>query len=327
MTAPALAAADYDGRWNAMGRGSSFSISGDKITLDEGLGFRLRFIEKRNAKWDFQGSPKEGAIFQAVMPNGSDLPAQWFCGALDPVRYVVLSQSDSQTWAMTLFRGKDVPQSYNDQACSVDHYQRVAQPVTQQDTIPADETRQVQIALKTLGYYGGAVDGSMGRQTVSAIRKFQSSISVAATGRLTDPERALLAQRAGSGPGAKTGNDGPRIPRRFQGIWQHMEGATRTCRASDWGSDRHSDTHFKVTDKGYEAAESVCRITGLRTGPNSAEGPIHVRWSCSGEGNDFKAVELWQTTKIKGEEMLIVAPAPENDQQELGYIIAFQKCN
>jgi len=52
--------------------------------------------------------------------------------------------------------------------------------------------RQIQEALRALGYYKGPVDGVLGRRTRTAIRHFQRDIKAAATGHLTADEATRL---------------------------------------------------------------------------------------------------------------------------------------
>lgn len=52
--------------------------------------------------------------------------------------------------------------------------------------------RQVQEALRRLGYYQGPVDGIFGPQTRAAIRRFQQSLWTKPTGSLTAEEANRL---------------------------------------------------------------------------------------------------------------------------------------
>ncbi|MGH7153162.1 MAG: peptidoglycan-binding protein [Acetobacteraceae bacterium] len=58
------------------------------------------------------------------------------------------------------------------------------------------QRRQVQIALATLGYYGGRIDGVFGPDTQAAIRRFQHEIHADMTGALTAAEATRLASTA-----------------------------------------------------------------------------------------------------------------------------------
>jgi len=53
-------------------------------------------------------------------------------------------------------------------------------------------TREIQIALNSLGFEAGPVDGVMGEQTRSAIRSYQHYIGVPVTGRLNNRQLAEL---------------------------------------------------------------------------------------------------------------------------------------
>lgn len=52
--------------------------------------------------------------------------------------------------------------------------------------------RQIQAALKTLGYYDGGVDGLPGAETLAAIRRYQHELHAAMTGQLTDDQARHL---------------------------------------------------------------------------------------------------------------------------------------
>jgi peptidoglycan hydrolase-like protein with peptidoglycan-binding domain len=54
------------------------------------------------------------------------------------------------------------------------------------------DRRQVQEALERLNYYNGPVDGIFGPQTRAAIRRYQRTIGVESTSRLTAEEATRL---------------------------------------------------------------------------------------------------------------------------------------
>lgn len=54
--------------------------------------------------------------------------------------------------------------------------------------------RRIQTALKNAGFYTGAVDGKVGRQTKQAIKEFQRAHGLAADGRVGSKTWAQLAQ-------------------------------------------------------------------------------------------------------------------------------------
>ena len=58
------------------------------------------------------------------------------------------------------------------------------------------QRRQVQIALATLGYYDGRIDGVFGPDTQAAVRRFQHEIHADMTGTLTAAEATRLASTA-----------------------------------------------------------------------------------------------------------------------------------
>lgn len=64
------------------------------------------------------------------------------------------------------------------------------------------EKRDIQSALNTLGYNAGPVDGSFGRQTRAAIRRFQTENGYPATGRLERVQFDALRGIAAGGTGA-----------------------------------------------------------------------------------------------------------------------------
>jgi peptidoglycan hydrolase-like protein with peptidoglycan-binding domain len=56
----------------------------------------------------------------------------------------------------------------------------------------AADRRQIQTALRRLGYDPGAVDGVFGPQTRAAIRRFQQAIGAEPTGVITADEASRL---------------------------------------------------------------------------------------------------------------------------------------
>lgn len=87
----------------------------------------------------------------------------------------------------------------------------VARPATEQE--PAirwqfDRTvMRAQGLLAQLGLYQGPVDGLFGDRTRDAVREFQKSASMPATGQLSDPVLAALEQRASSGSPEPSGRE------------------------------------------------------------------------------------------------------------------------
>lgn len=56
-------------------------------------------------------------------------------------------------------------------------------------------TREIQVALKTSGYYAGSVDGKMGPQTLEAIRAFQRSNGLTPDGKVGSKTATALAKQ------------------------------------------------------------------------------------------------------------------------------------
>jgi peptidoglycan hydrolase-like protein with peptidoglycan-binding domain len=89
-------------------------------------------------------------------------------------------------------------------------------PTATQSGVPADTVRQVQQKLKTEGFDPGPVDGVLGPQTESALRDWQQSKGISASGRVDRPTLAALGlgeRGAGGMPGGASapGPDRPSI--------------------------------------------------------------------------------------------------------------------
>jgi len=59
-----------------------------------------------------------------------------------------------------------------------------------------DEKREVQRALRSLGYFQGNADGNLGADTRAAVRRFQSFEGIPETGSLSDDDRRTLSDKA-----------------------------------------------------------------------------------------------------------------------------------
>lgn len=57
------------------------------------------------------------------------------------------------------------------------------------------ERRQIQVALATLGYYSGRIDGTFGPESRAAIRRYQFEIKVEQTGLLTGEQATRLVNK------------------------------------------------------------------------------------------------------------------------------------
>lgn len=79
---------------------------------------------------------------------------------------------------------------YDDSYASNEYSQQSYQPQTDYDSGDADSNvSEVQSALSREGYYSGAVDGSLGPGTRSALRRYQRDHGLAVTGRI---DRAVI---------------------------------------------------------------------------------------------------------------------------------------
>jgi len=82
---------------------------------------------------------------------------------------------------------KNNPQTQQDRPNNINRKQW-----SKQDTGSKTEVRQVQTALKSRGFDPGSIDGVMGPKTMMAIRNFQSSQGMTASGMINEPTLAAL---------------------------------------------------------------------------------------------------------------------------------------
>lgn len=113
------------------------------------------------------------------------------------------------------------------------------------------------------------------------------------------------------------------MPERFRGVWQAMESERQTCRASDWNSERHSDTHLKVEVGLVRYHESDCRFRSI-TRPKSEldSGAVRVVMMCEGEGERWSLTEVWQILSIGERDVLSMA----NASKQRPSISLYRKC-
>jgi len=60
------------------------------------------------------------------------------------------------------------------------------------DSASTAQVRAVQSRLKARGYHSGSVDGIMGPQTVTALRRYQAANGLSVTGRVDEATRRSL---------------------------------------------------------------------------------------------------------------------------------------
>lgn len=74
----------------------------------------------------------------------------------------------------------------------------------------AEQVRQVQEKLNDIGYHAGSVDGVLGPQTESALRRFQQARNLDATGQIDSKTLAALNREP---TGQSTSGVGRQVPR------------------------------------------------------------------------------------------------------------------
>jgi len=74
----------------------------------------------------------------------------------------------------------------------------------------AGQVRQVQQRLNAIGYHAGAVDGVLGPQTESALRRFQRARNLDATGHIDSKTLAALERERPGRPTSRVGRQDPR---------------------------------------------------------------------------------------------------------------------
>ena len=74
----------------------------------------------------------------------------------------------------------------------------------------AEQVRQVQQKLNDIGYHAGSVDGVLGPQTESALRRFQRARNLDATGHIDTKMLAALERERPGRPTSRVGRQDPR---------------------------------------------------------------------------------------------------------------------
>lgn len=67
--------------------------------------------------------------------------------------------------------------------------------IPDEDRMSDQERRQIQVALATLGYYSGRIDGTFGVETRAAIRRYQFELKAEQTGVLTGEQATRLVNK------------------------------------------------------------------------------------------------------------------------------------
>jgi len=113
------------------------------------------------------------------------------------------------------------------------------------------------------------------------------------------------------------------MPEPFRGVWQLIEGEDQTCKASDWSSDRQTDTYLKIDARLVRYHESECRFKTV-TQPKQLfdGGAVHVAMTCAGEGERWSLTEVWQVFSRGHGETLVMA----NTSRQRPRIGLYRKC-
>lgn len=113
------------------------------------------------------------------------------------------------------------------------------------------------------------------------------------------------------------------VPERFRGVWQVMESGEAVCKASDWDTDLHTDTHVRIEPGLVRYHESECRFrTIAKPQLQHDAGAIRITMSCEGEGEKWQLTEVWQSLDVLGRTML----AKTNVDKRYPSTILYQKC-
>ncbi|GEC16188.1 hypothetical protein [Nitrobacter winogradskyi] len=113
------------------------------------------------------------------------------------------------------------------------------------------------------------------------------------------------------------------VPERFMGVWQAIENEDQACKASDWNSDRHTDTHIKIEAGLVRYHESECRFKSVtRPKPEFDSGAVHVAMTCDGEGERWSQTQLWQILPLGRNDNLAMV----NVSKQRPGISLYRKC-
>ncbi|HRN99963.1 MAG TPA: hypothetical protein PLX43_00390 [Nitrobacter sp.] len=114
------------------------------------------------------------------------------------------------------------------------------------------------------------------------------------------------------------------VPERFIGVWQAIENEDQACKASDWNSDRHTDTHIKIETGLVRYHESECRFKSVtQPKPVFDSGAVHVAMTCDGEGERWSQTQLWQILPLGGNDKLAMV----NVSKQRPGISLYRKCD
>src|SRR5262245_21434424 len=108
-------------------------------------------------------------------------------------RFVILSSGFLIFAAVSTAPAAQAPQEKNNQQTQQDRTNNANRKQwSKQNTTSKTQVRQVQTALKNRGFDAGPIDGVMGAKTMTAIRNFQSSQGMTASGMMDGPTLTAL---------------------------------------------------------------------------------------------------------------------------------------
>jgi hypothetical protein len=94
------------------------------------------------------------------------------------------------------------------------------------------------------------------------------------------------------------------LPAGFMGIWMFADESSKICVAANWkGVGANDDDRLiNVTERSIMESESGCDFNSIK---RVSDTTVNISMSCSGEGETWKADELWQLQDIVGQRLLI----------------------
>ena len=110
-------------------------------------------------------------------------------------RFVILSSGFLIFAAISPAPAAQLTQEKNNQQIQQDRTNNANRKQWSSQTAAKEQVRQVQTALKGRGFDPGRIDGVMGPKTMMAIRNFQSSQAITASGRIDEPTRVTWPRR------------------------------------------------------------------------------------------------------------------------------------
>ncbi len=91
------------------------------------------------------------------------------------------------------------------------------------------------------------------------------------------------------------------LPEVFLGIWEGVEDNPAACRM-----DQPSDMRIRIDPKTIDLHETACRFLSVQpVYPGEPSSPIRLALTCSGEGETWRANQLWRVQSVAGEPLLI----------------------